>query len=227
MKRPGVRHLEMASLRERQRLMPKGRIAFYDPHEGRRRIELPLKINVNGKPATLQGVYRATDGSILTMRACRSSPLNPLVPSIRFFTVGADGAEAPHEQLGYAFRGEHMGHVRIPTSLRRQGLGTRAIARTEAEYRARLGGKLEIWVDERSVPVFRKNGYRELRRRATADSMMSGKPETTESYQEVLMVNDGDPSLGDDPTMHDMGKYHIIEAVNPETGKPETFRIRA
>ncbi len=227
MKRPSVRHLEMARPRERQRLMPKGRIAFYDPHEGRRRIELPLKINVEGKPATLQGVYKLADGSILTMRACRSSPLNPSVPSIWFFTVGEDGVERPHRELGYAYRGEHMGHVRIPPRLRGQGLGTRAVARTEAEYRAGRGGRLEVWVDEKSVPVFRRNGYREVARRSTADAIIPGKGESTGPYQEVLMVNDGTPQLGEDPVLHDMDKYHIIEAVDPKTGKPETFRIKA
>jgi hypothetical protein len=150
-------------------------------------------MEVARKPATLQGVYKERGGGIVTLRACGSSSLNPDVPSIRFFTVGADGVEMPHKEMGYAYRGEHMGHVQTPASLRSQGLGTRAVARTEAEYRARRGGRLKIWVDEKSAPVFRHNGYRELDRRLVADPTMPGKSETTEPYQEVLMANDGNP----------------------------------
>lgn len=119
------------------------------------------------------------------------------VPSLNYFTI-----RNGHEEkiTGFFDRREDIAHVYLTDSkIKGRGLGIRASVKAEKEYRA-IGGKQPFFVADSVAPVFEKMHYKP-------------DPELAWVMSKNRRGNQKD----------DMEKNHVIEAIDPVTGKIKSF----
>jgi len=160
---------------------------------GQQKVEVPLVTQVSGEKAYLQGVYKLANGEIVTLRTTTFLGKACLSYFVR---------RENHEErvVGFSDRLEDIAHEFLDDRrLNGTGLGIRAAVKKEKEYRA-IGGKQPFFVADTVMPIFKKMHYE------------------SDLGMRWAMSKTGKANPNDD-----MQKNHVIEAIDPVTGKIKSF----
>jgi len=197
-KKPLVEPLKIAPEAQRKEALKEGKMVFFD---GKKKISLPLVCDFGrlGK-GSLQGIYKRHNGDIVTFRAFPGG--GPLKSHIGFFKLMKSGIEVwITSNLGdptFAHREPDLGHALVDKSMRGEGLGIKAVSKTEREQRARNGRVHKFYRLPRFEKLFEKLHYEVVNKNLISKSGKIGEK-------------------------YDMSNWHGIEAIDPKNGKAKMF----
>ena len=157
-------------------------------------IEIPLEVKqYSGEKSYLQGVYKLADGKLAVLR----SVLFFDKPVLKYY-LRENGQERYVES--FFNKGEDIAHMFLnDPALKGKGLGIRAAVKSEKEYRA-IGGKQPVVVDGKLTQVYKKMHYTQI----------GNNPRNMQKTGRAYMRDN-------------MKRNHVIEAIDPVTGKQRTY----
>jgi hypothetical protein len=199
-KNPIANPLTMVLGDEQVKAYKDGKLLLMD---GNNAVKIPLGMNVKLPwvdggamfKSHLQGVYKLSDGKLVVLRTSVVGGK----PALRYFV--REGTE--EKPIAGAFdRLFNIAHMSLQEpEFKGRGLGVRAALKAEKEYRVN-GGKQPFFVPDKLIPVFKKMGYASDLKSANAMSKR-GKMYRHENMQ----------------------THHVIEAIDPITGKIKPFPL--
>ena len=199
-KPPLATPLKIAGEQERNQALANGKMVFYDGHK---RIELPLVYRKH----LLQGVYKISDGSLVTFRAFIDK--RDLAASLRILKIEIDssGRLSEHGAGGNFSLWNDIGHMWLQGKAKGQGLGIKSASIAERHVRTINGGthQQEVWW--KFGDLYHKLGY---------------KVSKKNSKMGIVNIEKSGPVNPKD----DLSNWHSIEAIDPKTGKVKTFKFK-
>ncbi len=205
-RKPHIKPLKMAPKVEREKAYKQNKMVFYDEVGGHKTpITVSLKSKRFNGELNLQGVYKTHDGRLI---ALGSTPKESRSHELEVFELENPDMEMDGDMTpNIFFMSPELGHMELRKHLRGQGIGIKAASKAEKHVRSQQGGKHEFRPLPMFVPMFKKLGYKVERKWGVFSNPFGPK-----------MVKEGKYEPTDN-----LHEYHSIEAINPETGKVETF----
>ncbi|MFA4855923.1 MAG: hypothetical protein WC634_05055 [archaeon] len=194
-KKPLVELLTIASPEERAAALEREKMVFYD---GPQRIELPL-VSKRGEES-LQGIYKVGRDLVVFRHPLTRSASN-WMKALKY-NIGF--GEEYVKDFSFFSTVPDLAHMEVNPLWRGRGLGLKGASKAERHVRATKSGRYISNPGPNLFEIFRKLGFRESPFR-----MYSGK------IGKLGKFNEQDNLL----------KYHVIEAIDPKTGKARLFRF--
>jgi hypothetical protein len=201
-----IKPLKMAPKAEREKAYKRGQMLFYDEVGSHNNpITVPLKSKRFNGELNLQGVYKTHDGLFIGLG---STPKESRSHEIEVFELDNPDREIEGDMTpSIFFMSPDLGHMELRKRLRGQGIGVKAASKAEKHVRSQQGGKHEFRPLPMFVPLFKKLGYKVERKWGVFSNPLRPK---------MSKVGKHEPK-------DNLHEFHNIEAINPKTGKVETF----
>jgi hypothetical protein len=190
-KEPLALPLTMVEGVAQRRAYGEGKLLLLD---GKTQVRVPLVyLQADKTKAFLQGVYKLPTGELAVLRTTYFTG----VPILKYFIRVK---EKENYVSSFFCRVEDIAHNFLDeVKLEGMGLGVRAAAKAEKEYRA-IGGEQPIWVASVLKRLYKKLHYRQV------GKFPQHMVKTSKAY-----------------ARDDLKRNHVIEAIDPVTGKQKTF----
>lgn len=171
--------------------------------DGRKEVRIPLWF----QNMPLQGVYKVPNGSIITARFLKSVP--GYIEEIKLYELknGHERIIEDAKSQAFFWALPDLGHMYMPKELRGRGLAPKIASRADRHVRSQQDGKNTFSLSEFRLRLFdeilTKVGYKKSR---------AGNAKVWE-YKKSGRVK----------AKADMNRYHLIEAIDPKTGRKKEY----